>query len=69
MKSRLMHQSTSNKNSAKIFKRSIISRGQGIQLPNNEAIRNTLDGEEYEYLGLLEADGFKKLDMKEKVRK
>ena len=69
MKSRLMHQSTSNKNSAKIFKRSIISRGQGIQLPNNEAIRNTLDGEEYEYLGLLEADGFKKLDMKDKVRK
>ena len=69
MKSRLMHQSTSNKNSAKTFKRSIISRGQGIQLPNDEAIRNTLDGEGYGYLGLLEADGFKKLDMKEKVRK
>ena len=45
------------------------SRGQGIQLPNDEAIRNTLDGVGYEYLGLLEADRFKKLDMKEKVTK
>ena len=64
-----MHQLTSNKNSVKTFKRSIISRGPGIELPNDEAIKNTLDGEGYEYLGLLEADGFKKLEMKEKVRK
>ena len=47
----------------------IISRSQGIQLPNDEAIRNTEDGEGYEYLGILEADRFTKLAMKNRERK
>ena len=47
----------------------IISRSQGIQLPNDEAIRNIEDGEGYEYLGILEADRFTKLAMKNKERK
>ena len=54
---------------ATLLMKRIISRSQGIQLPNDEAIRNTEDGEGYEYLGILEADRFTKLAMKNKERK
>lgn len=52
-----------------IMKRSIISRSEGIQLPNNEVIKCLEDRERCKYLGILEADGFKNLQMKKKVRK
>ena len=54
---------------ATLLMKRIITRSQGIQLPNDEVIRNTEDGEGYEYLGILEADRFTKLAMKNKERK
>ena len=52
-----------------IMKRGVFSRSEGIQLPNDEVIKNVEEGEGYKYLGILEADGFKNSEMKEKVRK
>ena len=52
-----------------IMKRSIISKSEGIQLPNDESIKNIEEGEGYKYLGILEDDGFKNLEIKKKLRK
>lgn len=53
-----------------IMKRSIISKNEGIQLPNDdESIKNIEEGEGYKYLGMLEDDGFKNLEIKKKLRK
>ena len=52
-----------------IMKRGIIFSKEGIQLPNDEVIRNTEDGELYKYFGIMEADRFKNLEMKKKVGK
>ena len=49
------------------MKRGIISRSEGMQLPNDEVIKN-VDNEGYKYLDILEAGRFKNLEMKEKVR-
>lgn len=47
-----------------IMKRSIISKNEGIQLPNDdESIKNIEEGEGYKYLGILEAGRFKNLEM------
>ena len=41
----------------------------GIELPNQDKIR-TLGGKEmYKYLGILEADTIKQVEMKEKIKK
>ena len=39
-----------------------------MQLQNDDVIKNIEDGEKYKYLDILPGDGFKKLEMKEKVR-
>ena len=52
-----------------IIKRGITSKSEGIQLLNDEFIKNIEEGEGYKYLGALEADGFKNLEMKDEVRK
>ena len=52
-----------------MIKRGIISKSEGIQLPNDEFIKNIEEGEGYKYLGIMEADGFKNLEMKEKLSK
>ena len=52
-----------------IMKRFIISRSESLQLLNDEVIKNIEDRGEYRYLCILEADGFKNLEMKEEVRK
>lgn len=47
----------------------IMKRGEeGMQLQNDDVIKNIEDGEKYKYLDILPGDGFKKLEMKEKVR-
>ena len=51
------------------MKRSIISKSEGIQLPNDASMKNTEEGERYKYLGTLEDDGFKNLEIKKKLRK
>ena len=48
------------------MKRGIISKSEGIQLPNDEFIKNNEEEEGYKYLRTLEADGFKNLEMKVK---
>ena len=58
-----------SKCATRIMKRSIISKSEGIQLPNDESIKNIEEGEGYKYLGILEDDGFKNLEIKKKMRK
>ena len=41
----------------------------GIELPNQEKIRTLGEKEIYEYLGILEADTIKQVEMKEKIQK
>ena len=51
------------------MKRGIISKSEGMRTPNDELIKNIEVREGYKYLGILEADGFKNLVMKEKMKK
>lgn len=53
----------------RIIKRDIISRNEGIQLPNDEVKEDIENGQGYKYLGILETNGFRNMEMKEKVRK
>ena len=41
----------------------------GMELPNHEKIRTLGDNENYKYLGNLEADTIKQVQMKDKIRK
>ena len=41
----------------------------GMELPNNNKIRTLGEKETYKYLGILEADTIKKVEMKDKIRK
>ena len=41
----------------------------GIELPNQDKIRTLADNEIYKYLGILEADTIKQVEMKNKIRK
>ena len=41
----------------------------GIELPNNDKIRTLWENETYKYLGILEADTIKQVQMKNKIRK
>ena len=41
----------------------------GMELPNQEKIRSLGEKETYKYLGILEADTIKQVEMKEKLRK
>ena len=42
---------------------------EGIELPNQERIRTLRERENYKYLGILEADTIKQVEMEEKRRK
>ena len=41
----------------------------GMKLPNNDKIRTLGQNETYKYLGVLEADTIKQVEMKDKIRK
>ena len=41
----------------------------GIELPNQDKIRTLAENESYKYLGILEADTIKKVEMKNKIQK
>ena len=40
-----------------------------LELPNQDMIRTLGDNETYKYLGILEADTIKQVEMKEKIKK
>ena len=40
-----------------------------IELPNQEKIRTLCEKETYKYLGILETDSIKQVEMKEKIKK
>ena len=42
---------------------------EGMDLPNQEKIRMLREEEMYKYLGILEADTIKRVDMKERIKK
>ena len=41
----------------------------GIELPNQDKIRTLVENETYKYLGILEADTIKQVEMKNKIQK
>ena len=41
----------------------------GIELPNRDKIRTLTENETYKYLGILEADTIKQVEMKNKIQK
>ena len=41
----------------------------GIELPNQDKIRKLAENETYKYLGILEADTIKQVEMKNKIQK
>ena len=41
----------------------------GMELPNQDKIRMLGENENYEYLGILEADTIKQVEMKDKIQK
>ena len=41
----------------------------GIELPNQDKIRTHAENETYKYLGILEADTIKQVEMKDKIQK
>ena len=41
----------------------------GIELPNQDKIRMLTENETYKYLGILEADTIKKVELKDKIQK
>ena len=40
-----------------------------LELPNQDKIRTLADKETYKYLGILEADTIKQVEMKDKIQK
>ena len=51
-----------------IMRRGKTHMTEGIELPNQEKIRELEENETYIYLGILEADTIKQVDMKEKKK-
>ena len=41
----------------------------GMELPNRDKIRTPGENETYKYLGIMEADTIKQVEMKEKIQK
>ena len=41
----------------------------GMELPNQDKIRTLGENETYKYLGILEADTIKQVEMKDKIQK
>ena len=44
-------------------------RTDGMELPNQDKIRTLAENETYKYLGILEADSIKQVEMKDKIQK
>ena len=44
-------------------------RTDGIELQNQDKFRTLAENETYKYLGILEADTIKRVDMKDKIQK
>ena len=49
------------------LKRGKVVRCEGLEMPNNQVTKSLGEGEGYKYLGMLEADGVKHIEMKENV--
>ena len=58
-----------NKCAVLVLKRGKVVRCEGIEMPNNQVSKSLGEGEGYKYLGMLEADGVKHMEMKENVTK
>ena len=58
-----------NKCAVLVLKRGKVVRCEGVEMPNNQVIKSLGEGEGYKYLGMLEADGVKHMEMKENVTK
>ena len=52
-----------------VMKRGRYKNSEGIKLPNDQEIKGINLDNGYKYLGILEADGIKEEEMKEKIRK
>ena len=52
-----------------VMKRGRYKNSEGIKLPNDQEIKEINLDNGYKYLGILEADGIKDKEMKEKIRK
>ena len=50
-------------------KRQTTPDGRGMELPNKDKIRTLGENETYKYLGILEANTIKQVEMKEKIKK
>ena len=51
-----------------LMNRGKLTNTDGINLPNQQCIKALGEGEGYKYLGILEADGVKNNEMKEKIK-
>ena len=51
-----------------VLKRGKAVKSAGITLPDNREMRSLEENEEYKYLGMLQAEGIKQKELKEKVR-
>ena len=58
-----------NKCAVLVLKRGKVVRCERVEMPNNQVIKSLGEGEGYKYLGMLEADGVKHMEMKENVTK
>ena len=56
-----------NKCAVLVLKRGKVVRCEGIEMPNNQVLKSLGEGEGYKYLGMLEADAVKHMEMKENV--
>ena len=52
-----------------VMKSSKLHRTEGVELPNQVVIRTFAEKDTYKYLGILEADTIKQVEMKEKIKK
>ena len=52
-----------------VIKRGKLVRSEGIKMPDGEVLKSLEDGDEYKYLGVLEADNIKHETMKNNIKK
>ena len=52
-----------------VIKRGKLVRSEGIKMPDGEVLKSLEEGDEYKYLGVLEADNIKHETMKNKIKK
>ena len=54
--------------SVMIIKKGKMSNSDGIVLPNRITLKGLKEGDSYKYLGVIQADGMKQHEMKEKIK-